>query len=206
MAKTSDKEVLFIVEDDEAWSASLAAKLGKKYEVHTFVSGEAAVEALDKNEPRILVLDYHLEGDMTGFDVLKASKKKLPQSYAIMFTAQDDIQIALDILNSGAYDYIVKGENALNRLKILLRNIDEREALRSQMVELKFRVRRERLMFFIVVAVIVIGSLVIFLNTCPDTRPFFSWDPFGVAESDHCQLGGAGVRDADPTMPDALQD
>ena len=205
MATTSDKEVLFIVEDDEAWSASLAAKLGKKYDVHTFVSGEAAAKKLEALQPSILVLDYHLEGEMTGFDVLKASKEVVPDAYEIMFTAQDDIQIALDILNSGAYDYIVKGDNALNRLKILLRNINEREQLRSQMIELKFRVARERLMFFIVVAIIVIGSLVIFLNTCPDTRPFFSWDPFNVAESNQCQLGEVGARDSDPTMPDALK-
>jgi len=186
MAKASDaKSPLFIVEDEETWAASLRGKLKGKYDVHHFVSGEEALEQMAAQKPSIVVLDYHLEGQLTGLDTLREMMKLQPNVKVIMFTAQDDVQIALNILNSGAYDYVVKGENALNRLKIITRNLEEREALESQVYNMSIRVRRERFWMSLLVAGILIGSLIIYLNTCPSSRPI-KWDPFGVEQDGKC--------------------
>jgi DNA-binding NtrC family response regulator len=196
-ANTLNNPALFIVEDDEAWAASLSGKLGKKYDISTYASGEAALEELTSKKPAIIVLDYHLEGELTGGDTLKEIKKLLPDTTVIMFSAQDDVQVALDILQNGAYDYVVKGENAMNRLKIILRNIEERDSLRKQMVELKISVRREKLAIYLVTAFIIIGSILIYLNTCPEGRPI-KWDPFGKANSAEC---GVGIMRNTPDIP-----
>lgn len=186
MAKNSlEKTTIFIVEDDEAWAASLKGKLKAKYDTHLYTTGEEAQQDLKKFKPKYIVLDYHLEGQMTGLDLLKVIQNTLPNTKVVMFTAQDDVQTALDILNSGAYDYVKKGESALNRLKIILRNLEEREELERQVYNMNIRVKRERLWLGILVVGILIGSLIIYLNTCPAGRPL-KWDPFNVEQDGKC--------------------
>jgi ActR/RegA family two-component response regulator len=170
-----------IVEDDEAWAASLKGKLKGEFEVSHYTSGEDAIQNLAALKPKIVVLDYHLEGQMTGLDTLKEIKRLLPKAKVIMFSAQDDVQVAVNILNNGAYDYVVKGENATNRLNIILRNLSEIEHLESQVVKLSVKVRRDRLWMGILIVGLLIGSMVIYFTTCPSQRAI-KWDPFGVMD------------------------
>jgi DNA-binding NtrC family response regulator len=187
-ANTSSKTSLFIVEDDEAWVANLTAKLKSSYAISSFATGEEALEQLQAHKPSIIILDYHLEGELSGLDTLKEIRNRLPNAKVVFFSGQDDIQTALNILNSGAYDYVVKGENALNRLKIILRNIESREQLEQEVVELRFRVRRDRLALGGVVVLIFVISFIVFLNTCPPTRPFMTeWDPFNIMQDGKCK-------------------
>lgn len=179
------KTPIFIVEDDEGWAATLSGKLGKLYTTHHFVSGEECVEKLEAIKPKFIVLDYHLEGEMTGLDTLKIIKKKLPDTYVIMFSAQDDVQTAVSIMDSGAYDYVVKGENAFNRLNIITRNIDFQENLKDQVLTLNVKIRRERFWLGMVVLGVLVISFLLYLRICPSARPF-KWDPYNVSASESC--------------------
>lgn len=179
------KTPIFIVEDDEGWAATLSGKLGKLYTTHHFVSGEECVEKLEAVKPKFIVLDYHLEGEMTGLDTLKIIKKKLPETYVIMFSAQDDVQTAVSIMENGAYDYVVKGENAFNRLSIITRNIESQENLKDQVLTLNVKIRRERFWLGMVVLGVLVISFLLYLRICPSARPF-KWDPYNVAASDSC--------------------
>ena len=183
----SKKVPVFVVEDDPAWAASLTGKLGKFYSVSTFATGEDTVEKLLEIKPKFIVLDYHLEGQMTGYDTLKIIRKKLPESYVIMFSAQDDVQTAVDILDNGAYDYVVKKdpEVSFNRLKIIIRNIESHEALRDQVLTLNLRVRRERFWLGMLIFGIFIISFIIYLRICPHMR-VIKWDPFAIEETQGC--------------------
>jgi len=133
----------------------------------------------------LVILDYHLEGQLTGLDTLKEVRKQKPDLKVILFSAQDDVQTAMDILDNGAYEYIVKGENAMNRLNIVLRNIEEADRLKREVVELKLRFRREKLVLILVIVGIAIGSFLVYLNTCPQQR-VVNWDPFGLEETRAC--------------------
>lgn len=182
----ANKELpIFIIEDDQAWAATLTAKLGKRFSVNHFTNGEECVARLEAVKPAIIILDYHLEGAMTGLDTLKRIRKQLPSAKVIMFSAQDDVQTAVDILDNGAYEYIVKGENAMNRLNIVLRNIEEAENLRREVLELRVRFKKEKLFLWAVIAGILIMSLIIYLNTCPQRR-MLSIDPFGLGDTKEC--------------------
>lgn len=191
---TLDNANVFVVEDDEAWAATLEGKLNKKFKVSTFASGEAALDQLNAKKPALIILDYHLEGQLTGLDTLKKIKQQQPDTLVIMFSAQDDVQTALDILNNGAFDYIVKGENAVNRLRIILRNLEERDMLQRQLVEIRIRMRRERFYLGLVVLLIVIGSMIIYLDTCPTERSI-KWDPFDRLNSKACNYLGTEKPD-----------
>lgn len=186
-AEDHQKDLVFVVEDDPTWATTLKAKLSKRYEVQHFTSGEAAVEKIDQ-APHIVVLDYHLEGQWTGFDTLKQIRKRQPEALVIMLSAQESVQTAVDIMDHGAYDYIVKGEHSLERLRILLRNIEERHKLKSDFVDLKIRVKRERLALGFLVGAIALISILIFLNICPSQR-YLKWDPFNIQNSANCRPG-----------------
>ena len=186
MAKTSEKPLIFIVEDDELWAENVSDNFQKKFRSKIFASGEEALEALAEEHPKIVVLDYHLEGEMTGMDTLKKFSKQAPDSYVVMFSAQDDVQVAVNILNEGAYDYVVKNDSALNRLRIITRNILTREDLHSQVVELRIRFRRERMFFAGLVVLLLAVTMIIYLQTCPQDR-VMKWDPFQVEQQGACR-------------------
>ena len=62
---------------------------------------------LAKNQYDLLLCDIKL-GDMTGLDVLKASKQKSPETTVIMISAYATTETAVEAMNRGAYDYVPK--------------------------------------------------------------------------------------------------
>lgn len=188
MADTAPKtkQKMIIIEDDPTWVALLTGKFAKQYEVVSFASGEALLEQLDGHKANLYIIDYHLEGQMNGYDCLREIKKRFPNSYCVMFSAQEDVQVAVDVLEKGAYDYVVKREGAHERLKIIFRNIERAEATQTEVVELKLQFKRWQLALYALVGSIVVISLAIYLNTCPQTRSL-KWDPLNVAASAGCK-------------------
>jgi two-component system OmpR family response regulator len=79
--------------------------------------------------PEIIVLDYHLSAHkrdaQNGVDILKKIKEGYPETQVIMLSGQDTLQVAIDSMKYGAYDYIVKGETAFSRTENALNNVSE---------------------------------------------------------------------------------
>ena len=79
--------------------------------------------------PQIIVLDYHLNAHLpnaqNGVEVLKMIKEMHPETKVIMLSGQDKIEIAVDSMKYGAYDYVIKGETAFSRMENIINNIDE---------------------------------------------------------------------------------
>ena len=82
-----------------------------------------------KDKPDIALLDYFLEKDYTGMDILKKLKQRFPNTQVIFLTASDDVNIAVDTMRNGAYDYIVKGDTAFIRIRHLLKKISEEKII-----------------------------------------------------------------------------
>ncbi len=112
-----DQPLIFIVDDDEAFSILVIKELNnagyKKIEV--FNNGSLMLDNLSK-KPDIIFLDYTLEPELNGMDVLKMIKDRKKDIYVIMFTAAEKIELAIDSLRLGAYDYVVKNENSFNKI------------------------------------------------------------------------------------------
>lgn len=162
------KTPLFIVEDEDIWAEPLKMNLSKlPYDVYHFKSGEEAVAQLSKIEPEVVIQDYHLEGgggNMTGVDTLREVKKRSPRTRVIMYSAQTEVQTALDTLEHGAYHYVMKHGSEMDpikRLRLLLRNIREEEKLRSQIYDVKFKLKRSRMMVYALSGVFALLMLVL---------------------------------------------
>jgi len=55
----------------------------------------------------LLLCDIRL-GDLTGLEVLRAAKKKAPETVVIMISAYATTKTAVEAINIGAYDYVPK--------------------------------------------------------------------------------------------------
>ena len=128
---------IFIVEDDEFYGEMLKHHLSKNpdYEVELFLTGKDCVSNLHK-KPSAISLDYSLP-DTTGHDVIKKIQDFDPGIPVIIVSGQDEISTAVELLQSGAYDYIEKGEETKDRLWNSLIKIKENVGLKQEISELK---------------------------------------------------------------------
>ena len=108
--------LIFIVEDNTVYNKLLASHLrAHKYtRIECYFSGEECLKNID-HKPDIVIQDYLLDG-MSGIDVLKEVKKKYPDTQFIFLSSQDNVEIAINSMKYGAYDYIIKDQQALGKL------------------------------------------------------------------------------------------
>ncbi len=118
---------IFVVEDDPTYAKFLKYVLGLNpdIEFHHFDTGKGCIEHLHLN-PSIILLDYSLP-DTTGEKVLIEAKNFDPNILIIIVSAQEKIGTAVNLLKSGAYDYIIKNEDTkdllLNAIKNARKNV-----------------------------------------------------------------------------------
>lgn len=130
-------KTIFIVDDDPTQAMMLQDYLSKysTFTVHIFNSGEECLKNLNLN-PQIIFLDYNFDkagkDAMNGIDVLKEIKAQHPSSEVVMFSGQDRIEVAVNTIKYGAFDYIVKSESAFHRSENVIFNIIKRLKLQNQ--------------------------------------------------------------------------
>lgn len=134
MAQT--KRYIFLVDDEPIQNEMLKDYLSERflYDIRIFDNGEEALENMHLN-PEIVVLDYHLNAHKrdakNGVDILRDIKDKYPNTQVIMLSGQDKLEVAVDSMKYGAYDYVVKGEAAFSRTENVLNNVSELHKLRT---------------------------------------------------------------------------
>ena len=79
----------------------------RDFEVQTALSGEKALEAVEKFRPQVVLLDIKM-GDMDGITVLKKIKEKQPRVKVIMVTAIETKERIEEAMRLGADNYITK--------------------------------------------------------------------------------------------------
>ena len=123
---------IFLVEDNKTFSMLLKAAIESSFDkipvkLHVFETGEACMVKIKEVKPQVAILDYHLNSKCPeaadGIEVLKWIKKESLDTYVIMLTSEDNIEIALKSFNNGATDYVVKTETAFKKINNSLSNI-----------------------------------------------------------------------------------
>jgi DNA-binding NtrC family response regulator len=135
--------VVFIIEDDPIYGEILEYQfaLNPNCVVRRFKAGKEALAALDQ-QPDLITLDYKLP-DLTGAEVLKKIIHFNPDLPVVIISGQDDIGTAITLLKDGAYDYIVKNDNTKERIWSVVRNIQEKNDLKQEILELKNQISRK---------------------------------------------------------------
>lgn len=140
--KPSKPLKIFVLEDDLWYGTMLEhyLSLNPDYQVQRFETEKDFYQKLHEN-PDVVTLDYSLtEGD--GGKVLKRIKEYNPEIEVIMISGQEDISTAVELLKSGAFDYIVKDDDTKDRLWNVLIHLQEIKGLKKEVETLKNELKR----------------------------------------------------------------
>src|SRR5215510_8050478 len=117
---------ILIVDDEPSILATMAPLLrARGYEVATATSGYAALEAVDRQAPQIVILDLGLP-DLDGIEVTRRLRegRSVP---IVVLSARGAEQDKVAALDAGADDYVTKpfgAEELLARIRAALRRSD----------------------------------------------------------------------------------
>ncbi len=101
-------ETILIVDDEKNYPLILSAVLEEEgYETLTANSGQKAIEILKSAEVDLVLTDMKMPV-MDGIELLNRIKSKNPDLPVIMMTAYGTVEKAVEAMQKGAYNYILK--------------------------------------------------------------------------------------------------
>jgi DNA-binding NtrC family response regulator len=134
---------IFLVEDDPFFGETLKyyLKLNPDFEVFLFTTGKGCIENLFQN-PDVICLDFGLP-DIAGNVLLQKIQQINNRIPTIIISGQEEIEIAVDFLKSGAKDYIVKNAHTKELLWNSIIKIRENISLVEEVEELKEKLEQK---------------------------------------------------------------
>lgn len=124
--------LIYVVEDNKLYNKMVCEFLAKQNytNVKSFESGKECINSVVNGErPNIVIQDYFM-GDSTGIEVLRKVKKHSKNSEFIFLTANESVEVAVNSMKYGAYDYIIKDKDvALKRVVDKIQKISKSFAL-----------------------------------------------------------------------------
>ncbi len=132
---------IMVVDDELSMREVLEMMLNKEgYQVTCAENGRNAIGLLEKNQYDLMLCDIRL-GDISGLDVLQASKKCNPDTVVILISAYASTETAVEAMNAGAYDYVPKPFDKDELMQTVAKALDlktveqEKELLDDQLKE-----------------------------------------------------------------------
>ncbi len=127
---------ILIVDDETAHTRALCDTLRDRgYETTGFTTGDAALAALQETKFDLLLTDLKMPG-MDGVELLAQALKIDPQLVGILMTGKGTIETAVQAMQAGALDYILKPFKVSAILPVLARAVNVRR-LRLENLELR---------------------------------------------------------------------
>ncbi len=135
-------KTIFIVDDEPAIQKLIThwVKNEWEYKIRTFSNGTEFLENIHEN-PDLILLDIMLP-DLSGTEILKLVKRSNKHLPVIMLSAQGNIDVALECIREGAFDYFPKPVDK-NRLKPAIINAIKSYDLQRRVDELNINLQHE---------------------------------------------------------------
>ena len=129
-----EKKLIYLVDDDEWYVELMSMRLqpNEEYQIKTFTTGENMLKNLTE-APDLIVLDNNLNSNdptaKNGKEVMEELVKKNINVPVILLSGNEDVSTAVKLLKYNASDYIVKGDDALDKLAESIKKIFSFQAL-----------------------------------------------------------------------------
>lgn len=125
---------VLLVDDETEFLETLVKRLRKRnLSVHGAGSGEEALKCLDEEPIDVVVLDVKMPG-MNGIETLRAIKKNYPLVEVIMLTGHASMEVAIEGMELGAFDYLMKPMN-IDELLYKLQDAYKKKSLQRQKIK-----------------------------------------------------------------------
>jgi two-component system response regulator PilR (NtrC family) len=135
---------LLIVDDEKSLCQMLEIVFRKDgHLVETVSSGQAAKKKIESQVYDLIICDIRMP-DLTGIELLEFFRESRNPAAFILITAVPTMSSAIDALNLGAYQYVIKTDKLVEELKLTVNRALQDLALREENV----RLRRELLRVF----------------------------------------------------------
>jgi two-component system response regulator AtoC len=133
---------VLVVDDEENIRVVLRTLLRRNgYEVETASNGEEALALVDSFGPDFVLTDVRMP-KMGGLDLLSTLRAKQRDATVLVMSAYGNVDMALEAMKLGAYDYVQKPFKN-DEIVLALRKAEEREALRRENRALREEIRKE---------------------------------------------------------------
>jgi len=124
----NDSIKILIAEDTDSMREAMVQILQKEgYRIQAVSNGQDAINALRKSFD-LVITDYKM-GNISGSDVLAAVKRTNPETEVLIITAFGTIDLAVEMMKSGAWDFMTKPfskESLLHKVGRTAEHIRER--------------------------------------------------------------------------------
>jgi signal transduction histidine kinase/DNA-binding response OmpR family regulator/putative methionine-R-sulfoxide reductase with GAF domain len=145
-----DHGKILVVDDERRMCESLKTLLSAVgYEVTTAHEGEKAIEQINRDDFDLVITDIKMPR-FDGLDILKAALTKDQDALVILMTAFASLDSAVNAINQGAYDYLMKPIDFPDLKLAIRRGLEKRRSdqarnrlvteLKEKNLELKRRV------------------------------------------------------------------
>jgi len=131
-----------LIADDELSMRELLEYMFTKegYRVSCAENGHKAITMIESTPFDLLICDIRL-GDISGLEVLKATKKINPQTVVIMISAYTTTETAVESMNAGAFDFVPKPFNN-QELKQTIANALTLKTVEDEKLSLDFALKK----------------------------------------------------------------
>lgn len=119
---TQPQNHILILDDDQQLAEMMAdyLKIACQGNVKTTHTENDFWAAYAQNSFDIIFLDYRIAEETTGIEVLKKLSEKENLTPVVMMTGEGNESVAVQAMQNGAFDYLIKGEYALSTLTNLV--------------------------------------------------------------------------------------
>ncbi|HEY0306272.1 MAG TPA: sigma-54 dependent transcriptional regulator [Longimicrobiales bacterium] len=135
--------IVLIIDDEPGLRQTVSLILADEgYEVHTASDGEEGLARAIEVQPDIILCDVRMPR-LTGIEFLEKYRTANGTAMVIVMTAYGGMEMAIQAMKKGAYDYIQKPFSP-DQLVLTLKKAEERETLRREVTRLREEVGADR--------------------------------------------------------------
>jgi len=132
------EQTLLIVDDEKNTREGLRLSLEDEFDVYIAANIAEAEEILKDESIDVMLTDLRLGGE-NGMDLITRALARTKPPICILMTAYGSVDVAVEAMKKGAYDYVSKPLN-IDELEIVIKRAIRSRAVEAEVVALKTQV------------------------------------------------------------------
>ncbi|MEE9442270.1 MAG: GAF domain-containing protein [candidate division Zixibacteria bacterium] len=128
----SIRELILVIDDEKRMCDSLSSLLTDSgYEVKAFQDSDEAAREINNANFDLIVSDIRMS-EITGLEILKLARQVDPQALVVLMTGFGSLDSAIEAINQGAYDYLLKPVEYPQLELVIKRGLERRRLGRAK--------------------------------------------------------------------------